>query len=133
MKTETNHSGRYEVEISSKHTIHKSFNVTVGEIKTVLVIEGDSVTLRTDTEKMDEERMFGDIANFSEGRFSAYGGPDGKLKNTLNNVTERPSRDDSGLSSNLIIGICAAVVIIFLVVAAISMICGWCKLLLCWW
>uniref|UniRef100_A0A672KTY4 Immunoglobulin domain-containing protein n=1 Tax=Sinocyclocheilus grahami TaxID=75366 RepID=A0A672KTY4_SINGR len=31
-KTETNHSGRYEVEISSsrsKHTIHKSFTVTV--------------------------------------------------------------------------------------------------------
>ncbi len=31
MKTETNHSGLYEVEISSKHTVHKSFNVTVGE------------------------------------------------------------------------------------------------------
>ncbi|KAL0161418.1 hypothetical protein M9458_045143, partial [Cirrhinus mrigala] len=30
IKTETNHSGRYEVEISSsKHTIHKTFNVTV--------------------------------------------------------------------------------------------------------
>ncbi len=29
--TETNHSGHYEVEISSKHTIHKSFSVTVGE------------------------------------------------------------------------------------------------------
>lgn len=40
---------------------------------------------------------------------------------------------DSGLSDNWIIGICAAVVIILVVLAAISMICGWCKLLLCWW
>ncbi len=29
--TETNHSGHYEVEISSKHTIYKSFSVTVSE------------------------------------------------------------------------------------------------------
>lgn len=42
---------------------------------------------------MDEERLFGDIANFSEGRFSAYGGPDGKLKDRQNNVTDRPITD----------------------------------------
>ncbi|XP_059424652.1 uncharacterized protein LOC132159055 isoform X2 [Carassius carassius] len=131
--TRTTDSGLYQLEISSsKHTIHKTFTVTVsGEIKTVLVIEGDSVTLCTDTEKVDEERVFGDIANISEGRFSAYGGPDGKFRDILNNVTARPI--SNGLSHNWIIGICAAVVIILLVLAAISMICGWCKLLLCWW
>lgn len=64
--------------------------VDTGEINTVLVIEGDSVTLRTDTEKMDEERIFGDIANFFEGRFSAYSGPDGKFKDRQNNVTDKP-------------------------------------------
>ncbi|XP_059424651.1 uncharacterized protein LOC132159055 isoform X1 [Carassius carassius] len=133
--TRTTDSGLYQLEISSsKHTIHKTFTVTVsGEIKTVLVIEGDSVTLCTDTEKVDEERVFGDIANISEGRFSAYGGPDGKFRDILNNVTARPISNDPGLSHNWIIGICAAVVIILLVLAAISMICGWCKLLLCWW
>uniref|UniRef100_A0A8C1Z200 Immunoglobulin domain-containing protein n=1 Tax=Cyprinus carpio TaxID=7962 RepID=A0A8C1Z200_CYPCA len=91
--TRTTDSGLYEVEISSssKHTIHKSFTVTVSaEIKTVLVIEGDSVTLHTDTEKMDKEGVFGDIANISEGRFSAYGGPDGKFRDILKNVTARP-------------------------------------------
>uniref|UniRef100_A0A8C1QM59 Immunoglobulin domain-containing protein n=1 Tax=Cyprinus carpio TaxID=7962 RepID=A0A8C1QM59_CYPCA len=91
--TITTDSGLYEVEISSssKHTIHKTFTVTVsGEIKTVLVIEGDSVTLHTDTEKMDKEGVFGDIANISEGRFSAYGGPGGKFRDILKNVTARP-------------------------------------------
>uniref|UniRef100_A0A9J7YAH5 Immunoglobulin domain-containing protein n=1 Tax=Cyprinus carpio carpio TaxID=630221 RepID=A0A9J7YAH5_CYPCA len=45
------HSGLYEVDIStssSKHTIHKSFSVTVsGEMKSETVKEGESVTLRT--------------------------------------------------------------------------------------
>ncbi|XP_073701003.1 uncharacterized protein [Garra rufa] len=48
---ETNHSGLYEVDISSsssKHTIHKTFNVTVsGEMKSETVKEGESVTLQT--------------------------------------------------------------------------------------
>ncbi len=42
---------------------------------------------------MDEERTFGDIANFSEGRSSAYGGADGEFKDRLNNVTARPITD----------------------------------------
>ncbi|XP_026054764.1 uncharacterized protein LOC113040712 [Carassius auratus] len=132
--TRTTDSGLYQLEISSsKHTIHKTFTVTVsGEIKTVLVIEGNSVTLHTDTEKVDEERVFGDIANISEGRFSAYGGPDGKFRDILNNVTARPITNDTGLSRNWIIGICAAFIIL-VVLAAISKICDCCKLLLCWW
>ncbi len=40
---------------------------------------------------------------------------------------------DSGLSSFGIAGIGAAVVIVLVVAAAVTMICGWCKLLLCWW
>ncbi|KAI2650773.1 T-lymphocyte surface antigen Ly-9 [Labeo rohita] len=46
---ETSYSGIYEVEMSSssgRHTIHKTFNVTVG-VLSVSVMEGDSVTLHT--------------------------------------------------------------------------------------
>ncbi|KAI7791572.1 hypothetical protein IRJ41_025917, partial [Triplophysa rosa] len=44
------HSGHYDVDISSiTHTIHRSYTVTVGgEVKSVSVMEGDSVTLHTD-------------------------------------------------------------------------------------
>ncbi|XP_067252714.1 uncharacterized protein [Chanodichthys erythropterus] len=63
----TEHSGFYEVDIisSSGHTIHKSFSVTVsGEMRTVSVMEGDSVTLDTSLTEIQTDDfimwMFGD-------------------------------------------------------------------------
>ncbi|XP_016112522.1 uncharacterized protein [Sinocyclocheilus grahami] len=55
----TKHSGLYEVDIrSSKHTIHKTFSVTVsGEWISVSVMEGHSVTLNTDTELRRDDFM----------------------------------------------------------------------------
>ncbi|XP_057181224.1 uncharacterized protein LOC130548462 [Triplophysa rosa] len=54
------HSGFYQVDITSNnrsHTIHKSFTVTVrDEVKSVSVMGGDSVTLRTDTQIQTDDR-----------------------------------------------------------------------------
>ncbi|XP_042605430.1 uncharacterized protein LOC109107503 [Cyprinus carpio] len=53
------HSGLYEADIirtSSKHTIHKTFNVTVSDdVQSVSVLEGDSVTLHTDLTKIQTD------------------------------------------------------------------------------
>ncbi|KAL1252148.1 hypothetical protein QQF64_019944, partial [Cirrhinus molitorella] len=65
---ETRHSGLYEVDIGStgsKHTIHKSFNVTVSDgEKSLSLIQGFSVTLQTGlTEIQNDDQMlwmFGD-------------------------------------------------------------------------
>ncbi|XP_056109170.1 uncharacterized protein LOC130086993 [Rhinichthys klamathensis goyatoka] len=63
----TEHSGDYEVDIiSSNHTIHKLFNVTVsGEVKSVSVMKGESVTLLTGLTEIQRDDfitwMFGDI------------------------------------------------------------------------
>ncbi|XP_052446724.1 uncharacterized protein LOC127988157 [Carassius gibelio] len=50
----TSHSGVYEADIrigSSGYTTHKTFNVTVSDaVKTVSVVEGETVTLQTVTE-----------------------------------------------------------------------------------
>ncbi|KAG1924849.1 uncharacterized protein LOC120493264 isoform X2 [Pimephales promelas] len=65
--TENKHSGVYEVEISvSRHTIHKSFNVTViGEMRTVSVVKGFSVSLQAGLTEIQTGDfitwMFGDI------------------------------------------------------------------------
>uniref|UniRef100_A0A673JPT5 Immunoglobulin V-set domain-containing protein n=1 Tax=Sinocyclocheilus rhinocerous TaxID=307959 RepID=A0A673JPT5_9TELE len=62
----TRHSGLYKADISSsKHTIHKTFNVTVrDDVQSMSVMEGDSVTLRTRLTKIqtDDQIMwkFGD-------------------------------------------------------------------------
>ncbi|XP_073717892.1 uncharacterized protein [Misgurnus anguillicaudatus] len=91
----TDHSGLYEVDISnsSTHTIHQSFTVTVyGGVKTVSVMEGNSVTLYTDTEIQTyglTEWMFGDghtpIAQMykPKTRFAKYDGDDERFKNRL--------------------------------------------------
>ncbi|KAK7136658.1 hypothetical protein R3I93_016870 [Phoxinus phoxinus] len=66
--TSTKHSGFYEVDIisTSNHTIHKSFTVTVsGEVRTVSVMKGKSVTLHTGLSEIQTDDfitwMFGDI------------------------------------------------------------------------
>ncbi|XDV24171.1 hypothetical protein PO909_028420, partial [Leuciscus waleckii] len=66
--TETKHSGVYEVDISisNRHTIHKSFSVTVsGEMRTVSVMKGESVTLHTGLTEIQRDDfltwMFEDI------------------------------------------------------------------------
>lgn len=56
----TNCSGLYEVDIrsSNKHTIHKSFYVTVtGEKKTESVLAGKSVTLKTNSTKILKDEL----------------------------------------------------------------------------
>nr|XP_055072936.1 uncharacterized protein LOC129452884 isoform X2 [Misgurnus anguillicaudatus] len=54
-----NHSGLYEVDISSSsYTIHQPFTVTVsGEVKSVSVMEGESVTLYTDTKLQRDDEI----------------------------------------------------------------------------
>uniref|UniRef100_A0A9J8DB14 Immunoglobulin domain-containing protein n=1 Tax=Cyprinus carpio carpio TaxID=630221 RepID=A0A9J8DB14_CYPCA len=53
------HSGLYEADIirtSSKHTIHKTFNVTVSDdVQSVSVLQGDSVTLHTGLTKIQTD------------------------------------------------------------------------------
>ncbi|CAM4660837.1 unnamed protein product [Leuciscus chuanchicus] len=64
----TKHSGFYEVDISisNRHTIHKSFSVTVrGEVRTVSVMKGESVLLHTGLTEIQRDDfitwMFEDI------------------------------------------------------------------------
>ncbi|XP_016396131.1 uncharacterized protein LOC107729909 [Sinocyclocheilus rhinocerous] len=96
----TRHSGLYEVDISStdiKHTIHKSFNVTVSDaVKSLSVKEREYVTLQAVTEIQSNDHilwLFGDTVlaeiHKADQRFSTSDGPDerfrGRLK--LNNQT----------------------------------------------
>ncbi|XP_016404739.1 uncharacterized protein LOC107737659, partial [Sinocyclocheilus rhinocerous] len=97
----TNHSGLYEVDISTssiKHTIHKTFNVTVsGEMKTVSVMEGESVTLHTDDTEVQSNDlilwMFRDTViaeiNKTAQIFYIYNGDNGQFRDKLklNNQT----------------------------------------------
>ncbi|XP_026054791.1 carcinoembryonic antigen-related cell adhesion molecule 1-like [Carassius auratus] len=91
----TSHSGVYEVEIRSDsrgYTTHKSFNVTVSDaVKTVSVIEGESVTLPTNVTEIQTDDliqwMFGDTVlaeiHKTAQRFSIYDGPDGRFRDRL--------------------------------------------------
>ncbi|KAL1252089.1 hypothetical protein QQF64_019885 [Cirrhinus molitorella] len=96
----TNHSGIYEVDISSNissYTIHRiqSFNVTVmAHVKPVSVMEGDSVTLHTGlTEVQTEDQIlwkFGDevIARLNN-----------RCSNKWNNICLKPQTGDLNISS----------------------------------
>uniref|UniRef100_A0A8C1V829 Immunoglobulin domain-containing protein n=1 Tax=Cyprinus carpio TaxID=7962 RepID=A0A8C1V829_CYPCA len=90
----TRHSGLYEADISStgiKHTIHKTFSVTVSDaVKSLSVIEEDSVTLLSVTELQNDDQilwMFGDIViaeiNKADQRFNTSDGPDGRFRGRL--------------------------------------------------
>ncbi|XP_067252716.1 uncharacterized protein [Chanodichthys erythropterus] len=91
----TEHSGLYEVDIgtsSSNHIIHKSFNVTVrGEVKSVSVREGESVTLETDIAEIERDDqiwwMFGQsqIAEIYKATrlYYIYDGPDERFRDRL--------------------------------------------------
>ncbi|XP_077081363.1 uncharacterized protein LOC143734907 isoform X2 [Siphateles boraxobius] len=86
----TKHTGDYEFDIStSKHTIHKSFTVTVHDtVKSVSVKEGKSVTLNSSLTEIQPDDlmhwMFKDsqIAEIykADDRFSTSDGPKGRLK-----------------------------------------------------
>uniref|UniRef100_A0A673JUN3 Immunoglobulin domain-containing protein n=1 Tax=Sinocyclocheilus rhinocerous TaxID=307959 RepID=A0A673JUN3_9TELE len=86
----TRHSGLYKADISSsKHTIHKTFNVTVRDaVKSELVTKGKTVTLQTNVTEIQKDDqilwMFGEIViaeiNKAAQRFNK-----GRLK--LNNQT----------------------------------------------
>ncbi|XP_026054406.1 uncharacterized protein LOC113040282 isoform X2 [Carassius auratus] len=111
----TSHSGVYEADIrigSSGYTTHKSFNVTVSDaVKTVSVIEGETVTLQTVTEIQTDDLILwmfeGTVVaeiNKAAQRFSIYDGPDGrfrdrlKLDNQTGSLTITDTRTtDSGL------------------------------------
>uniref|UniRef100_A0A8C1S561 Immunoglobulin domain-containing protein n=1 Tax=Cyprinus carpio TaxID=7962 RepID=A0A8C1S561_CYPCA len=69
--TRTRHSGKYKLTVSRKQTTIKIFNVTVfgvagetGGVKSVSVMEGDSVTLQNDVTELQEDDLivwrFGD-------------------------------------------------------------------------
>uniref|UniRef100_A0A9J8AYG6 Immunoglobulin domain-containing protein n=2 Tax=Cyprinus carpio carpio TaxID=630221 RepID=A0A9J8AYG6_CYPCA len=92
----TRHSGLYEVEISStssRYTRHykQSFNVTVSDaVKSLSVIEEDSVTLLTVTELQNDDQiwwMFEEIViaeiNKADQRFSTSDGPDERFRDRL--------------------------------------------------
>ncbi|XP_016355073.1 uncharacterized protein LOC107698549 [Sinocyclocheilus anshuiensis] len=89
----TKHSGLYEVDTSSsKQTIHKTFSVTVSDaVKSVLVKEGDSLTLQINLTKIQNDDqilwMFGDIVIAeiykAAQRFYIYDGPDGRFRDKL--------------------------------------------------
>uniref|UniRef100_A0A671MKV3 Immunoglobulin domain-containing protein n=1 Tax=Sinocyclocheilus anshuiensis TaxID=1608454 RepID=A0A671MKV3_9TELE len=86
----TRHSGLYKADISSsKHTIHKTFNVTVRDaVKSELVTKGETVTLQTNVTEIQKDDqilwIFGEIViaeiNKAAQRFNK-----GRLK--LNNQT----------------------------------------------
>ncbi|XP_056304327.1 uncharacterized protein LOC130216458 [Danio aesculapii] len=88
------HSGLYEVDISSsKHTIHKTFNVNIsGQINAVSVKVGVSVTLHTGLTEVQMSDftlwMYGDtvIAElYKEARrFYTYDGDDVRFKGMIN-------------------------------------------------
>ncbi|XP_026054409.1 uncharacterized protein LOC113040283 isoform X1 [Carassius auratus] len=90
----TSHSGVYEVEIRSDsrgYTTHKSFNVTVSDaVKTVSVIEGETVTLLTVTEIQKDDliqwmfdgTVLAEIHKTTE-RFSIFDGPDERFRDRL--------------------------------------------------
>ncbi|XP_016109894.1 uncharacterized protein [Sinocyclocheilus grahami] len=90
------HSGLYEADITStgiKHTIHKSFNVTVSDaVKSELVTEGETVTLQTNVSEIQKDDqilwIFGDIVIAeiykAAQRFHIYDGPDERFRGKLN-------------------------------------------------
>ncbi|KAK7126476.1 hypothetical protein R3I94_017831 [Phoxinus phoxinus] len=95
--TSTNHSGLYEADIrksSSRHTIHKSYNVTAGgdrERKSVSVKKGDSDTLHTGLTEiqtydfiqwMFEYTLIAEI-NKAQKQFSTSDGPDERFRGRL--------------------------------------------------
>ncbi|XP_016116390.1 uncharacterized protein [Sinocyclocheilus grahami] len=90
----TRHSGLYKADIrssSSKHTIHKTFNVTVSDaVKSELVTEGKNVTLQinvTEIQKDDQILwIFGDIVIaeiYKAAQFYIYDGPDERFRGRL--------------------------------------------------
>ncbi|XP_016109892.1 uncharacterized protein [Sinocyclocheilus grahami] len=91
MNITTIDSGLYDLKISSsRHTIHKRIIVTVNEMKSLSVMEGDSVTLLTETEIQRDDLIMwksGDtqIAEMyvTDQRFSTSDGPDGRFRGRL--------------------------------------------------
>nr|XP_055073698.1 uncharacterized protein LOC129453462 isoform X2 [Misgurnus anguillicaudatus] len=93
----TKHSGFYEVDItstSSNYTIHQSFTVTVsGEVKSVSVMKGDSVTLQTRLTEIQRDDLIvwmflpddTQIAQIYKlnNLFRTYDGEDGRFRDRL--------------------------------------------------
>ncbi|KAK7126562.1 hypothetical protein R3I94_017906 [Phoxinus phoxinus] len=56
--TRTNHTGLYKLKIwTTAQTLHDIFSVTVTEMKIMSVMEGDSVTLQTDTKTQRDDQI----------------------------------------------------------------------------
>ncbi|XDV23303.1 hypothetical protein PO909_027932 [Leuciscus waleckii] len=55
--TRSDHTGLYKLEISTTAQTHDIFSVTVTEMKIMSVMEGDSVTLQTDTETQRDDQI----------------------------------------------------------------------------
>uniref|UniRef100_A0A8C1TFG0 Immunoglobulin domain-containing protein n=1 Tax=Cyprinus carpio TaxID=7962 RepID=A0A8C1TFG0_CYPCA len=87
----TEQCGTYNLQmISSTHTIQKRFNITIFDaVKSVSVMEGDSVTLESDITKIYDEIQFeyddSIIAKISRAaqNFSTFDGPDGRFRHRL--------------------------------------------------
>ncbi|XDV24058.1 hypothetical protein PO909_028341, partial [Leuciscus waleckii] len=93
--TTTEHAGDYKLEISGAKRSSKTFNVSVyGAVKSVSVMEGDSVSLNSDlTEMMDEDLIYWRFGNENtliaeidvlEDRITVYDDvPDGRFRDRL--------------------------------------------------
>ncbi|XP_050959679.1 uncharacterized protein LOC127161081 [Labeo rohita] len=97
--TRTTHSGLYQITISSTTDTKYRFNVTVSgvfadsnAVKSVSVMEGDSVTLQTNTELQTEDLITWTFGlsetrivqiNKDTGRFSTYDVLDGRFRDRL--------------------------------------------------
>ncbi|XP_026109906.1 uncharacterized protein LOC113082488 [Carassius auratus] len=86
----TEQCGTYNLQmISSTHTIQKRFNITIfDEVKPISAMEGDSVTLNSDTKIYDEIQFEYDDSiiaaiNRASQNLSTYDVPDGRFRDRL--------------------------------------------------